>query len=100
MSYFLDLKDYVDDQIVENFLTRQGYIVKDVPVTFRVQYARSNGMGLEPTGEWTTETRNYRLAIPEETPDIEITQENFGYYLAGATFQKIVFQKIILLATI
>jgi len=92
-AHYIEFKDFVSKEKVENFLTRQGYTIKNVKISFKVQFAESNGMGLEPTGEWTWEERTFRVALLD--PDIEITDRNYGNYLVGVIFEEIIFQKLI-----
>jgi hypothetical protein len=50
-------------------------------------------MGLEPTGEYTTEWRTFRVALLDA--NTEITNKNYGNYTVAVVFKEVIFQKLI-----
>jgi hypothetical protein len=98
LSYY-KLDGFIEEEDVEKFLS-ENYIIKDVSVDFKVQYADMHPGGeIIPTGRYTTEARIFRVAISKETPDLKITDKNYGDYLIGVIFKKNIFQKLINLLT-
>jgi hypothetical protein len=93
-SYYLELKGFVDAELVNKLLS-VDHIVKDVTFKTKFQYAESNGMGLEPTGVFGFEDTTREVAIPKSTPDLVITAENYGDYLSNVVFKKIFMKKLI-----
>lgn len=96
---YYNLDGFIEEKDVEKFLS-ETHIVKDVSVDFRVQYGDMHPGGeIIPTGEYTTQPRIFRVAIPKETPDIKITYKNYDEYFVGVVFKEIIFKKLINLLT-
>lgn len=96
---YYQLDGFIEEEEVDQFLSRT-HTIKEVGIDFKVQYGEMHPGGeIIPTGEYTTETRKFRLAIPKDVPDLVITKENYGDYLVGVVFQEIIFKKLINLLT-
>jgi hypothetical protein len=96
---YYKLDGFIEEEDVEKFLS-ETHIIKDVSVKFKVQYADMHPGGeIIPTGKYTMESRTFRVAIPKETPDLEITEENYGDYYVGVVFKQTIFKRLINLLT-
>ena len=92
-QYYFKLDGFLDEDQVRKVLEKD-HIVKDATFKTKFQYAESNGMGLEPTGEFGYENTTREVAIPKSTPDVVITEENYGEYLSNVVFDKLFMKKL------
>jgi hypothetical protein len=92
-QYYFKLDGFIDADLVNKVLSKD-HIVKDATFKTKFQYAESNGMGLEPTGEFGYENTTREVAIPKSTPDLVIDAENYGDYLSNVVFDKIFMKKL------
>lgn len=97
-QYYFKLDGFIDADQVKKVLEKD-HIVKDATFKTKFQYAESNGMGLEPTGEFGYEDRTREVAIPKSTPDVVITEDNYGDYLSNLIFDKIFMKKLFEIVT-
>lgn len=95
---YFKLETFIDIDLMNKILEKD-HIVKDVTWKTKFQWAESNGMGLEPTGEFGYEDTTREVAIPKSTPDLVITAENYGDYLSGVVFDRIFMDKLIEIVT-
>lgn len=98
MNEYIRLETWIDGDLVNKVLSKD-HIVKEVTFKRKVYYAESNGMGLEPTGETGFEDMTREVAIPKNSPDVVITEENYGSYLSGVVFDKIFMKKLVEIVT-
>ena len=97
-EYYLKLDGFIDADLVKKALEKD-HIVKDATFKTKFQYAESNGMGLEPTGEFGYENTTREVAIPKSTPNLVITEDNYGDYLSGVVFDRIFMKKLVEIVT-
>ena len=94
----MKLETFIDNDLVNKVLSKD-HIVKKVTFKTKFQWAESNGMGLEPTGEFGCKDTTRKVAIPKNTPDLIITENNYGDYLSGVVFDKIFMKKLVEIVT-
>jgi hypothetical protein len=96
---YFKLETFIDIDLMNKVLAKD-HIVKDATWKRRVQYGYHSGMGsIEPTGEYGYEDMTREVAIPKSTPDVVITEENYGDYLSGVVFDRIFMDKLIEIVT-
>jgi len=95
---YFKLEGFIDADLVSKILLKD-HIVKNATFKTKFQYAESNGMGLEPTGEFGHEDTTREVAIPKSTPDLIITAKNYGDHLSDRVFDEIFMNKLFEIVT-
>jgi hypothetical protein len=96
---WIEFKGFADNELVEEFLSRD-FIVKDATFDVRVEYVDMHPGGeVMRTGNYTSRKETRRVAIPKETPDLEITEQNYGDYLIEGVFSQLAFKRLIAMLT-
>jgi len=98
-QYYFKFDGFFDENQVKKVLEKD-HIVKNITLKRKVQYGRSNGMGeVEPTGEYGFEDMTIEVAILKNTPDVVITEENYGDYQSSAVFHRMFIKKLFEIVT-
>jgi hypothetical protein len=93
---YLQCNCFVDDKLVKEVLSK-NHIVKIVSFSHKVRYANSDVFGIfdMETLEDGTEIMTREVAIPKSTPDLVITEDNYGEYQAGKVFDDIFMRRLV-----
>ena len=96
----MKLETFIDVDLVKEILSKD-YIVKEVTFKRKVHYANSDGFGgfdVESAVDGA-EDMTREVAIPKSTPDLVITEDNYGDYQSGMIFDKIFMNKLVEIVT-
>ena len=96
----MKLETFIDVDLVNKILLKD-YIVKEVTFKHKVRYADSDGCGGFDmnTAVDGTEDMTREVAIPRSTPNLVITEDNYGEYQSGAIFNEIFMNKLVEIVT-
>jgi hypothetical protein len=97
---YMKLETFIDVDLVNKVLLKD-HIVKKVTFKHKVRYAECDGFGGfdMDTVKDGSEPMTREVAIPKSTPDLVITEDNYGDYQSGMIFDRIFMKKLVEIVT-